>query len=79
MKIRADAGGHSASEATLRRIHQASLRNLNRAMEAADVLWVYDNSSIDGSHPLILEARNGEIRFLAQEPPDWLTNALATL
>jgi predicted ABC-type ATPase len=32
VKSRADAGGHSASEATLRRIYEASLRNLRRAV-----------------------------------------------
>ena len=31
-----------------------------------DILWVYDNTSIDASHTLILEARNGEICFLAE-------------
>jgi predicted ABC-type ATPase len=76
VKARADAGGHSASETTLRRIYEASLRNLRRAVLEMDILWVYDNTSIDASHPLILEARNGEICFLAYRVPAWL---IATL
>jgi predicted ABC-type ATPase len=64
VKARADARGHSASETTLRRIYEASLRNLRRAVLEMDILWVYDNTSIDASHPLILEALNGEICFL---------------
>ena len=76
VKARADAGGHSASETTLRRIYDASLRNLRRAVLEMDILWVYDNTSIDASHPLILEARNGEICFLADGAPAWL---IATL
>ena len=76
VKARADAGGHSASEATLRRIYDASLRNLRRAIEELDLVWVYDNTAVDASHPLVLEARNGEIQFLSADPPAWLRAAL---
>lgn len=76
VKARADAGGHSASEKTLRRIYDASLRNLRRAIDEFDTVWVYDNTSIDASHPLVLEACEGEIQFLADPPPRWLIEAL---
>ena len=76
VKARADAGGHSASEATLRRIYDASLLNLRRAVEELDAVWIYDNTDIDASHPLVLEARDGEIHFVADRPPDWLKAAL---
>ena len=76
VKTRADAGGHSASETTLRRIYEASLANLRRAVQEMDILWVYDNTAIDASHPMVLEARNGEIRLLTDDPPHWLTEAL---
>ena len=76
VKARADTGGHSASEATLRRIYAASLMNLRRAMQELDVVWVYDNTDINASHPLVLEARNGEIHFIVESPPDWLSEAL---
>jgi predicted ABC-type ATPase len=76
VKARADAGGHSASETALRRIYEASLRNLRRAVQEMDILWVYDNSCIDASHPLVLEAREGEICFLAGDAPNWLTATL---
>src|SRR5688500_18570664 len=48
VKTRADAGGHSASEATLRRIHNASLSNLPQAVVEVDQLWVYDNTKLTG-------------------------------
>jgi predicted ABC-type ATPase len=76
VKARADASGHSASETMLRRIYEVSLRNLPRAILEMDILWVYDNSPFDASHPLVLEARNGEICFLADDAPNWLTAAL---
>ena len=76
VKARADAGGHSGSEPTLRWIYNASLRNLRRAVQELDVVWVYDNTAIDASHPLVLEARNGEIRFLIDNPPYWLLKSL---
>lgn len=76
VKARADAGGHSASGTKLRRIYEASLRNLRRAVLEMDILWVYDNTSIDASHPVVLEARDGEICFLADDAPAWLTATL---
>ena len=76
VKARADAGGHSASEETLRRIYDASLRNLRRAIQELDLVWAYDNTELDASHPLVLETRNGEIQFLADDPPSWLNKAL---
>jgi predicted ABC-type ATPase len=69
---RADAGGHSASAATLRRIHIASLGNLPRATEEADELWTYDNSKLGGPPRLVTEAKAGRIIFLEEPPPAWL-------
>ena len=75
VKTRADAGGHSASEAALRRIHDASLGNLRRAHEHMDELWVYDNSKIGGPPQLVMQAKAGTIMFLQDPPPDWLASA----
>jgi predicted ABC-type ATPase len=76
VKARADAGGHSASESTLRRIHNASLRNLRRAIEETDELWVYDNTKIGGPPQLVMETGAGRIVFLSDPQPDWLLRAL---
>jgi len=38
--------------------------------------WVYDNTSVDASHSLVFEARNGEICFIAGDAPSWLTATL---
>jgi predicted ABC-type ATPase len=76
VKSRADAGGHSAPETALRRIYDASLKNLHRAVRQMDTLWVYDNKNIDASHPLVLEASVGEIQFIAADAPGWLKEAL---
>ena len=63
VKARTDADGHSASEATLRRIHDASLGNLRRAIEYMDELWVYDNSKVGGPPQMVMEAKAGGIVF----------------
>jgi len=76
VKVRADAGGHSASEGTLLSIYRSSLANLARAIAEMDDLWVYDNSPVGGPPRLVLEAENGEIRFLVDDPPDCLRTAL---
>jgi predicted ABC-type ATPase len=78
VKARADAGGHSASETTLRGIYESSLSNLMRAISEMDMLLVYDNSSITANLRLLLECRRGEIRFEAKELPEWLGRALDT-
>jgi predicted ABC-type ATPase len=72
VKTRADAGGHSASEAVLRRIHDASLGNLPRAVEDMDQLWIYDNSRFGGPPKLVMETKAGGIAFLDEPPPAWL-------
>jgi predicted ABC-type ATPase len=76
VKIRADAGGHSASEATLRSTYRASLVNLRKAIALMDDLWVYDNSPVGGPPKLILQSENGVSRFVADDPPNWLAAAI---
>ncbi len=76
VKARADAGGHSASKSALFEIYRSSLANLSHAIVHFDDLWVYDNSAVGGPPTLVLEAENGAIRFLAAQPPHWLTAAL---
>ena len=72
VKARADVGGHSASGAVLRRIHDASLGNLLRAVEDMDLLWIYDNSRFGGPLKLVMETKAGKIVFLEDPPPAWL-------
>ncbi len=78
VKARADAGGHSASESVLRRIHDASLRNLPGAVEEIDQLWVYDNSRFGGPPQLVMETQAGRIVLLQNPPTAWLLQALGT-
>jgi predicted ABC-type ATPase len=76
VKARADTGGHSAPEATLLSVHRLSLANLPRAVAEMDDLWVYDNSPVGGPPRLILESEKGAIRFLCDDPPDWIAPAM---
>jgi predicted ABC-type ATPase len=77
---RAARGGHSASEATLRRIHASSLANLpvalNPEKSSIDVIQIYDNSGIESPPEFVLEARHGRIVRLAADFPAWLQRAL---
>jgi predicted ABC-type ATPase len=75
-KARADAGEHSASETTLRRIHAASLANLPRAILEADQLWVYDNTKPGGPLQLVLEAESGNVNLMTARVPAWLASAV---
>jgi predicted ABC-type ATPase len=76
VKARTDAGGHSASEATLRGIYNASLRNLPRAVREMARLWVYDKTLLGGPPRLIMEAQEARIVFVSDTPPTWITESL---
>ncbi len=76
IKARADAGGHGASETTLRGIYESSLRNLPRAISEMDSLLVYDNSDISATLRLLLESKGGEVQFEAPALPAWLRGIL---
>ena len=76
IRARAAAGGHSASEATLRAIHAASLRNLAPALRELDRVSVYDNSQFSSVPEVILTTRNGRLDYIAATLPIWLIQAL---
>lgn len=73
---RADAGGHSAPPEQIRAIYDASLKNLAAALDAFDLVRVYDNTRPDSAPRLVLEARRGRVTRLVAGPPTWLRSAL---
>lgn len=75
IKIRSDNGGHSASDPVLRGIYESSLGNLPLAVDEVDELLVYDNSELEAEPRLVMESRDGQIVFLDDNPPRWLTEA----
>jgi len=79
IKARADSGGHSASESTLLPTYKSSLANLSEAIREMDKLWAYDNSDPGGPPRLLLESDRGDVQFVADNPPSWLTAALDVL
>lgn len=77
--VRADSGGHSAPPDEIRRIHNASMKNLSRAIQEFDQVRVFDNSRYDSGPDLVLEAIDGRIRYLADGAPAWLREALRSI
>jgi predicted ABC-type ATPase len=73
---RAEAGGHSASEPTLRRIYDASIANLAQAPKFVDRLMVYDNSAAGGPLAFVAKTENGLVDFVAEQAPAWAVRAL---
>ncbi len=51
VKMRADAGGHSAPVPVLRAIYESSIGNLPRAVQEMDLIYVYDNSEWGSPEP----------------------------
>ena len=74
---RALASGHSAPAEQLQKIHEASLKNLPRAMREMDRIVVYDNSTPDQRPQRILTAQEGRVVWLHPSCPGWLEKALA--
>lgn len=74
--VRADGGGHSAPPDEIRRIHDASMKNLSRAIQEFDQVQVFDNSRHDSGSDLVLEATEGRIRYVAEGAPAWLREVL---
>ena len=63
--------GHSASKATLRRIHASSQGNLPTALNPSksgiEFVRIYDNSRFESRPDLVLEARRGRVVRLAAD------------
>jgi predicted ABC-type ATPase len=74
---RAFAGGHSAPADQLQKIHEASLRNLPKAIREMDRIQVYDNSAPDRRPKRVLSAQSGKVTYLHPSPPEWLEVVLA--
>lgn len=70
-------GGHSAPAERLKRIYEASLQNLPRAIREMDGVRAYDSSRSGLSPELVLEAICGKLEFSSNPMPDWLENALS--
>ena len=77
---RADLGGHSGSEDTVRKIRSSSLGNLPRVFDelgkTIDLFELNDNSVFGVPPRLIASFLGREITFLASELPAWMDEAL---
>jgi predicted ABC-type ATPase len=72
---RAQAGGHAASERSIRAIYLASIGNLQSAVSAFDRVRVYDSTIRWAPPRLVAVARGGEVTRHGQSPT-WLETAL---
>jgi predicted ABC-type ATPase len=77
---RADIGGHSGSENTVRDIRSKSLGNLARVLDelgkSVDLLDLYDNSEHKTTPKLVASFLGREVTFLASDLPAWMDEAL---
>ncbi|AUT01143.1 hypothetical protein CLI64_12420 [Nostoc sp. CENA543] len=68
-------GGHNVPEEDIRRRYSRSLSNLSVAIEQADRILIFDNSTMEG-YQQILTIENGRVSQKAQELPEWLRYSL---
>lgn len=77
---RALLGGHARERPTLRRIYDASLKNLSPAFDpvrsGVDEIRVFDNSATDQIPTLALEVTRGRITRIGDKMPVWLLKAM---
>ena len=80
VRRRAELGGHSASDGTLRQIHTSSISNLRVALDPAESgiesVRIFDNTRFDRPAARVLTARDGRIVRIAADFPAWLQTAL---
>jgi len=69
-------GGHDVPTESLARRYKQSLKNLADAIKFVPEVHVFDNSSIESPHRLVLTFRDGRLRYKATPFPDWLTSVL---
>ena len=79
IKMRADRRGHSAPESVLKGIYGSSIDNLPRAIREMDFAYVYDNSRWGMTPEVLLQAESGEVVYMAERLPDWLSRVFGQL
>lgn len=67
------AGGHNVPDEDIRRRYERSLNNLPLAIELADNVSIYDNSTSAG-YQRVLTIVQGEITQRVETLPNWLKN-----
>ena len=75
VRIRTDAGGHSAPDWKLREIYQSSTANLPAAIRTFSTVDVVDNTRLNDLQ-VKLSAQDGQIIYLAEQIPAWLERSL---
>jgi predicted ABC-type ATPase len=75
IRLRSQAGGHSAPPDTIRDNYTRSVGNLPRALMVFDCADVYDNAGI--APRLVLEVRKGRVKSVYAPLPRWVREALA--
>jgi predicted ABC-type ATPase len=68
-------GGHNVPEEDIRRRYLRSLSNLTVAIQQADQILIFDNSTVKG-YQQILTIENGRVTQKVQELPEWLKSLL---
>lgn len=73
---RVQRGGHNVPEDKIKSRYKRSLRNLHEAILLSDRAYIFDNS--ESSHQWIAEydGATGELRYIAEEIPQWVENYL---
>jgi predicted ABC-type ATPase len=68
-------GGHNVPEDDIRRRYERSIENLPKAIDLADNVSIYDNSTTSG-YQRVLTIVQGNITQRAEVLPTWLNNVV---
>ncbi|KOP23815.1 hypothetical protein AMR41_24145 [Hapalosiphon sp. MRB220] len=68
-------GGHNVPEEDIRRRYTRSLSNLSIAIQQADQILIFDNSTVQG-YQQVLTIENGRVTQKVRELPEWLKISL---
>ncbi|MFB2771972.1 zeta toxin family protein [Pelatocladus sp. BLCC-F211] len=73
--IRVAQGGHNVPEEDIWRRYTRSLSNLSVAIQQADQILIFDNSTVQG-YQQVLTIENGRVTQKVRELPEWLKTSL---
>ncbi len=79
IRQRTMSGGHDVPAEDVRRRFERSLSNLSAVYQFADLVLIFDNSSVRRKMKKILEAHRGEILFKAERLPAWVRRSLGAI
>jgi len=75
--MRVSQGGHDVPSTKLKERFPRTLANLRQAISVLPLVLMFDNSHLDNPFQLTAIAKDGIVRKISKQSPEWLTTVLS--